>query len=78
MQTNCKALAKLVLNKKLQTVRLLVTFDNVSGRVTVLNAAFNSGDLCKAKDTDNLQFYVDRAVAKAKAALRTDNIVFVN
>ena len=78
MQTNCKALAKLVINKKLQTVRLLVTFDNVSGRVTVMNAAFKTGDLCSVKDTDNLQRNIERAVKQAKAALRTDNIVFVN
>ena len=46
MQTHCTALAKVVVNKRLNTLRLLVTFDTAAGRVTVQNAAFKSGDLC--------------------------------
>ena len=76
MQTNCVANAKIVVNKKLQTLRLLVTFDTASGRVSVLNAAYVSGDICSKYD-DNLQMYVEREVAKAEAALRTNNIQFV-
>jgi hypothetical protein len=74
MQTNCTAYAKVVVNKKLNTVRLLVTFDTASNTVTVRNAAFVSGDICNKADA-NLQAYVATELERAKVALRTNNIV---
>lgn len=76
MQTNCQAIAKLVLNKKLNTVRLVVTFDIASQRVTVRNAAYASGDLCDAKDS-RLGEIVKRALSDARSLLRTNNIQMV-
>lgn len=76
MQTNCVANAKLVVNKKLQTLRLLVTFDTAAGKVTVLNAAYTSGDICNTYD-DNLQALVEKEIALAKKVLRTNNLHFV-
>lgn len=79
MQTNCKAHAKVVVNKRLNTLRIVVTFDTASNRVTVRNAAFVSGDICDAAADGEL---VARAllneVNRAKQLLRTDNIVFVD
>jgi hypothetical protein len=73
MQTNCQAIAKLVTNKKLNTVRLVVTFDLASERVTVRNAAYVSGDLCDANDS-RLEQCVSRALSYARDLLRTNNI----
>lgn len=76
MQTNCKALAKLVQNKKLNTLRLLVTFDtskkNKDGDtiITASNAVFASGDLTDEKD-------VLRSVKQAKDVLRVNTLYFV-
>ena len=77
MQTNCQAIAKLVLNKKLNTVRLVVTFDTASQRVTVRNAAYASGDLCDANDS-RLEECVSRALNYARNLLRTNNITVLN
>lgn len=83
MQTNCKAYAKLVVNKRLNMLRLLVTFDTKFDRngnqvVTVLNAAYKSGDLCDVKEDAEVRALVLlREVARVKEALRTDNVVFV-
>jgi len=79
MQTNTKALAKVVLNKKLNTLRLLVTFDTVNNKVTVLNAAFKSGDLVSATASkEYIEAEIKRSLKQAQAVLRTDNIVFVD
>lgn len=75
MQTDCLALAKIVQNKKLGTLRLLVTFDTTAGKVTVLNAAYKSGDFCNIGNA-NTQVYVEKELARAREVLRTNNIVF--
>ena len=84
MQTNCVAIAKIVQNKKLNTLRILITFDktkkDIKGNVTVTvqNAVFKSGDICSV--TDNKE-YKQMAIAKtlqvAQQQLRTNNIQFV-
>ena len=81
MQTNCLAVAKLVQNKKLGTLRLLVTFDkskrdNVGNIiVTVRNAAFATGDICNTWETaERKEYAIARAIKQAEAALRTNNI----
>jgi len=84
MQTNCIAYAKIVKNKKLQTLRLLVTFDSSKKDkdgniiVTVNNAVFKSGDICDI-DADEyaVQYAVDKQLDLVQATLRTNNIQFV-
>ena len=75
MITNCLALAKLAVNKKLNTVRLLVTFDRTAHAITVRNAAYVSGDLCDV-NYEHKDAIVAQEVERAKNVLRTDNIVF--
>lgn len=84
MQTNCVAIAKIVQNKKLNTLRLLVTFDktkrDIKGNVTVTvqNAVFASGDICNITDDSNYkQYVIAKTLKQAEAQLRTNNIVFV-
>jgi len=84
MQTNCVAIAKIVQNKKLNTLRILITFDktkkDIKGNVTVTvqNAVFKSGDICSVTDNNE---YKQMAIAKtlqvAQQQLRTNNIQFV-
>jgi hypothetical protein len=73
-----KAFAKVILNKKLNTIRVLVTFNNTD-KITQRNANYATGDLCSV--TDNAQ-YVQHSIAQAlntaKKVLRTDNIVIVD
>ena len=76
MQTNCTALAKLIVNKKLQTFRIVYTFD-LHNKVTVRNAALVTGDICDVKN-DNANVYIAQELQKAKAVLRTNNIVLVD
>ncbi len=71
-----KAFAKFVINKKLNSIRLLVSFNNT---VTQQTANYASGDVCFV--TDDLQYKqqaLTQAVNNAKATLRTNNIVFTN
>ena len=78
MQTNTLAFAKVVVNKRLNMLRLIATFDTVSGRVTVLNAAFKSGDLCdKDADEETVQHEVMKALRRARHEMRTDNILVI-
>ena len=84
MQTQCLAVAKLVENKKLNTVRVLVSFDrskrDQKGNIviTARNAAYVSGDICNTADSKEYkQLAIARTLKNAAAALRTTNIVFV-
>jgi hypothetical protein len=72
MNTNTKAVAKLALNRKLGTLRLVVTFDT-NGAVTVRNAAYVSGDLCTT-DYRYKDEVVARELERAATELRTNNI----
>lgn len=76
MQTPCTALAKLVINKRLDTYRLVFTFDK-HNKITVRNAALVTGDLC-ATDYADAETIIAQAVQNAKAVLRTNNIVLVD
>jgi hypothetical protein len=75
MQTNCTALAKLTINKKLNTYRLVFTFD-AHNRLTVRNAALVTGDICST-DYANAEVEIAKAINSAKAVLRTNNIVML-
>lgn len=84
MQTNTLAFAKIVQNKKLDTLRLLVTFDgtkrNKDGEIiiTAASAAHASGDICNIADSKE---YKARCIAQAlqfaQQQLRTNNILLV-
>mgnify|MGYP000364303720 FL=1 len=76
MQTNCTALAKLVVNKKLNTFRLVFSFDQ-HNRITVRNAALVTGDICST-DYVNAEAEIAKAVQNAKAQLRTNVVQFVD
>jgi hypothetical protein len=76
MQTNCTALAKVTVNKKLQTFRIVFTFD-LHNKVTVRNAALVTGDICDTAN-ENANVYIAQEIQRAKAVLRTNNIVLVD
>lgn len=72
MQTNCPLLAKLVINKKLNTYRLVFSFDK-HNKITVRNAALVTGDIC-ATDYANAELEIAKAIVNAKATLRTNTV----
>ena len=76
MQTNCTAIAKVTVNKKLQTLRIVFTFDKVN-KITVRNAALVTGDICNANDS-NAAYYIAKAVQQAKEQLRCANVQIVD
>ena len=76
MQTNCTALAKVTVNKKLNTCRIVFSFDQ-HNRITVRNAALVTGDICDVAN-ENANLYIAQAIQSAKAVLRPDNIVIVD
>jgi hypothetical protein len=76
MKTNCTALAKVTINKRLNTYRIVFSFDQ-HNRITVLNAALVTGDICGV-DNENASMYLAQAIQSAKAVLRTDNIQIVD
>lgn len=76
MQTSCTALVKLVVNKRLNTYRLVFSFD-AHNRITVRNAALVTGDICST-DYVNAEAEIAKAIQNAKAVLRTDNVQFVD
>ena len=85
MFTNCTAYAKVVVNKRLNTVRLLVTFDS-SRRdkhnkiiVNIANAVYKTGDIASLDTytSEQRQQAVERAIATAKSTLRTERFLLV-
>ena len=84
MQTACTAYAKVVVNKRLNTVRLLVTFDKSKTDkhgniiVSISNAVFKSGDFATLEESATArQASFERVLAQAKAQLRTQNFLLV-
>ena len=76
MQTNCTVLAKVVVNKRLNTYRVLFTFD-AHNRITVRNAVLQTGDICS---TDYAQASVEltKAIQKGARDLRCANVAIVD
>jgi hypothetical protein len=74
MQTNCPLLAKVVVNKKLNTYRLVFSFDK-HNKITVRNAALVTGDICST-DYVNADVEIAKAIQNAKSTLRT-NVVHI-
>ena len=84
MQTNTLAYAKVVVNKRLNMLRVLVTFDSTKRDkdnciiVSTSNAAYVSGDLCSASaNADVTSACIARALANASVQLYTNNIVLL-
>ena len=73
--TGKTTLAKLIVNKRLNTYRLVFTFD-AHNKITVRNAALVTGDIC-ATNYANAEAEIAKQINNAKAVLRTDNIEFV-
>ena len=76
MQTNCTLLAKVVVNKKLNTYRVVFSFD-AHNRITVRNAALVTGDICST-DYVNADLEIAKAIQNAKATLRTNTVQLVD
>ena len=67
MQTNCTVIAKLQKNKKLNTYRILFSFDK-HNKITVKNVVLATGDICDIND-ENAGLYIEQALARAVAQL---------
>lgn len=73
-----KAFAKIVLNKKLNTLRILVSFCN-NAHITQRSAVYATGDICNITDTAQQKAQaINKALQSAKQQLATNNIVIVN
>lgn len=68
MQTNCTVLAKVTVNKRLNTYRVLFTFDK-HNKITVKNTVLATGDICGVENA-NAQLYIEQAINKAVKDLR--------
>ena len=75
MRTQCLALAKVVQNERLKTLRIMFTFDTAARKVTANNAVYITGDLCRIGD-ERWPTILAREVERAKELLRTDRIEF--
>ena len=75
MQTNCTVYAKVVVNKRLQTYRVVFSFD-AHNRITVRNAVLATGDICST-DYVYAQEEVTKALKKGMQQLRCANIAIV-
>ena len=71
MQTNCTVLAKVVVNKKLNTYRVIFSFDKYN-KITVKNAVLVTGDICST-DYVNAELEVTKAITQAVKDLRCSN-----
>ena len=71
MQTACTVLAKLIVNKRLNTYRLVFSFD-AHNRITVRNAVLVTGDICGVEN-ENASLYIEQAISKAVRDLRCTN-----
>jgi hypothetical protein len=72
MQTNCTVIAKVVVNKKLQTYRVLFSFDK-HNVLTVKNAVLVTGDICST-DYVHAQEEVNKVITNAMQTLRCANV----
>ena len=75
MQTNCTVLAKVVVNKRLNTFRIVFSFDK-HNKITVRNAVLLTGDICDIAN-ENASLYIEQAIAKAVQDLRCTSATIV-
>ena len=77
MKTNCTLYAKVVQNKRLETYRLVFSFD-AHNRITVRNAVLVTGDVANFEDSaEYIQHTIAQAIAVAKKQLSTDTVVML-
>ena len=77
MKTNCTLYAKVVQNKRLETYRLVFSFD-AHNRITVRNAVLVTGDVANFEDSaEYIQHTIVQAIAVAKKQLSTDTVVML-
>lgn len=76
MQTNCTVLAKVTINKKLNTYRVIFSFDKYN-RITVRNAVLQTGDICSTNYV-NAEAEVNKAITNAMQTLRCANVQIVD
>ena len=76
MQTNCTVLAKVVINKRLNTYRVLFTFD-AHNRITVQNAVLVTGDVCST-DYVHASVELTKVIQQGARDLRCSNVAIVN
>ena len=75
MQTNCTVLAKVVVNKRLNTYRVLFSFDK-HNVLTVKNAVLVTGDVCST-DYVHASVELTKVIQKAAQDLRCSNVQIV-
>jgi hypothetical protein len=75
MQTNCTVLAKIVINKKLNTYRILFSFDK-HNKITVRNAVLVTGDVCSIT-YDKASIEITKQINNAMQTLRCANVAIV-
>jgi hypothetical protein len=76
MKTNCTLLAKVVTNKKLNTYRILFTFDKFN-RLTVRNAVLATGDICSTNYA-NAEQEILKQITKAQQTLNCANVALLD
>ena len=76
MQTQCTVLAKVVVNKKLNTYRVLFTFDKFN-KITVRNAVLATGDVCST-DYVYAQEELTKVIQRGMQDLRCANVAIVD
>jgi hypothetical protein len=76
MRTNCTALAKVTVNRKLNTYRIVFTFDH-HNRISAQNIVHRTGDICDVNHA-NAEHYIESAIENAKLLLRCNNVEIVN
>ena len=72
MQTNCTVIAKVVVNKRLQTYRVIFSFD-AHNRITVKNAVLATGDVCST-DYVYAQEELTKVIQQGMQQLRCNNV----
>ena len=75
MQTNCTVLAKVIVNKRLNTYRVLFSFDK-HNVVTVRNAVLVTGDICTT-DYVNASEELTKVIQAGARQLRCANVAIM-
>ena len=76
MQTNCTVIAKVVVNKRLNTYRVIFSFD-AHNRITVKNAVLATGDICSTNYA-NAEAEVNKAIINGMQQLRCANVAILD
>ena len=72
MQTDCTVIAKVVVNKRLNTYRVVFSFD-AHNRITVKNAVLTTGDVCST-DYVYAKEELTKVIQQGMQQLRCNNV----